>query len=480
MRRTLAFPLGVAVVSAALVACTHPALNCRATVPEKLPAPLRHVSHTGIHRIRHVIVVMQENRSFDSYFGTFPGADGIPMRDGRPVVSVPNPATGRCLAPFRDTSLVNIGGLHDEPNARADIDGGAMDGFIETAESHRDEGCTYYPRNPCRIDPTRPDVMGYHTAREIPAYWTLAKRYVLQDHMFESDLGASLSAHMYAVSGWAARCPRPDPMSCVSSTARLGVVDPDTVPGPDEDYRWTDLTYLLHRAHVSWRYYIAPGTPPDCPDGITNCPPDDRSAPGTPTIFNPLPEFATVHEDGQLEDVQPSTEFFRAARRGTLPQVSWVVPDQLNSEHPAASIARGQAWVTRVVDAVMRSPDWTSSAIFLVWDDWGGFYDHVPPPVVDGLGYGIRVPGLVISPYARRGFVDHQVLSFDAYLEFIEDDFLGGERIDPGTDGRPDSRPTVRERVRILGDLVRDFDFHRGPHPPELLSPEGGGVRTGG
>ena len=95
----------------------------------------------------------------------------------------------------------------------------------------------------------------------------------------------------------------------------------------------------------------------------------------------------------------------------------------------------------------MRGPDWTSTAIFLTWDDWGGFYDHVPPPVVDGAGYGLRVPGLVISPYARQGYIDHQTLTFDAYLKFIEDRFLVGQRLDPPTDGRPDPRPSVREEV---------------------------------
>jgi phospholipase C len=149
--------------------------------------------------------------------------------------------------------------------------------------------------------------------------------------------------------------------------------------------------------------------------------------------------------------------------------VSWVTPDWADSNHPGAPIAQGQAWVTKLVNAVMRGPDWKSTAIFLAWDDWGGFYDHVAPPVVDRNGYGLRVPGLVISPYARRGFVDHQTLSFDAYLKFIEDDFLGGRRIDPQTDGRPDPRPDVRENAQILGDLTRDFDFRQQPRRPILL-----------
>src|SRR5439155_21568407 len=104
--------------------------------------------------------------------------------------------------------------------------------------------------------------------------------------------------------------------------------------------------------------------------------------------------------------------------------------------------------------------------IFVTWDDWGGFYDHVPPPRVDANGYGVRVPALVFGPYARRGVVDHQTLSFDAYLKFIEDVFLNHRRIDPRSDGRPDPRPTVRDRVRVLGDLARDFDFSQAPAPP--------------
>ena len=129
----------------------------------------------------------------------------------------------------------------------------------------------------------------------------------------------------------------------------------------------------------------------------------------------------------------------------------------------------------------MRSKDWRSSAIFLTWDDWGGFYDHVTPPRVDSLGYGIRVPGLVISPYARQGYIDHQVLSPDAYLKFIEDDFLGRQRIDPKTDGRPDSRPgRARERAdpgRHQGrlQLPPAAAAADGPEAPPLNGVTGGG-----
>jgi Phosphoesterase family len=119
---------------------------------------------------------------------------------------------------------------------------------------------------------------------------------------------------------------------------------------------------------------------------------------------------------------------------------------------------------------VMRGPDWKSTAIFLTWDDGGGFYDSARPPVVDRNGYGLRVPGIVISAYAKRGYVDHQILSFDAYNKFIEDDFLNGQRLNPRTDGRPDPRPDVREDARILGNLVSDFDFSQRPRRPILLA----------
>jgi phospholipase C len=307
--------------------------------------------------------------------------------------------------------------------------------------------------------------MGYHDWHEIPNYWAYARHFVLQDHFFEADDSWSLPAHLALVSGWVATCSKHhDPMSCKSS-----LVGPFGATGGNRlDYPWTDLTWLLHRYHVSWGYYVHPGAEPDCRNDEIFCRPVPQSS-TRPGIWNPLPYFDDVHEDHQLDDVQPVGRFYAAAREGRLPAVSWVVPSQAVSEHPPALITHGQTYVTSLINAVMRSRDWDSTAIFLSWDDWGGFYDHVDPPVIDGLGYGMRVPGLVISPYARRGYIDHQVLSSDAYLKFIEDDFLHGRRINPRTDGRPDSRPDVREDVRILGNLARDFDFRQKPRPPLIL-----------
>ncbi|HEX5145829.1 MAG TPA: alkaline phosphatase family protein [Conexibacter sp.] len=493
----------------------------------------------GVHTIRHVIVLMQENRSFDSYFGTFPGADGIPAKDGRFTVCVPDPRAHHCQRPYHDPSLVNGGGPHDAAPALQDADGGRMDGFVRMAESPGGRGCGA-TTGVCAAS-SRPDVMGYHDAREIPNYWAWAHRFTLADHMFESVDSWSLPSHLFLVSGWSASCSvRNDPMSCrndielngfhTSQIAGAGAVRGRRVrPGlrpltrclrghgvplrgygldfhspampraladcrarapqrvirrlkPDANYAWTDLTYLLHRAGVSWRYYVHGGLQPDCDDGDANCTPGKQSA-QTPEIWNPLPSFTTVKQDKQVGDVQPARRFFRAARDGTLPSVAWVVPDEAHSEHAPANIHAGQAWVTKVVDAVMRSPDWRSTAILLSWDDWGGFYDHVPPPRVDENGYGLRVPALVISPWARRGHVDHQALSFDAFNKFVEDDFLHGARVNPRTDGRPDPRPDVRENDPRLGDLARDFDFGQRPIAPDPLAlhpPPGPASRPGG
>ena len=163
------------------------------------------------------------------------------------------------------------------------------------------------------------------------------------------------------------------------------------------------------------------------------------------------------------------SSFYDAARNGKLPAISWIVPNGKTSEHPPALISDGQAYVTNLINTIMQGPDWSSTAIFLAWDDWGGFYDHVVPPHVDASGYGLRVPALVISPYAKKGYIDHQTLSFDAYVKFIEDVFLGGQRIDPKTDGRPDPRPDVRENAPQLGNLLADFDFSQLPRPPTVL-----------
>jgi phospholipase C len=465
MRRSL---LALGVVAAGALVAVLVSLTATGSHAAR-PMPAR-----GIHKIKHVIVIMQENRSFDHYFGTYPGADGFPRNaDGGFSTCVPNPATGDCERPFHDTRDLNAGGPHGQADATADVADGRMDGFVARAENARVKGCRQDPNNPiCSQRATNPDVMGYHDGSDIPNYWAYARNFVLQDHMFEPNASWSLPAHLFMVSEWSARCADRDPFSCVNALQNPGMAmdarsNPRHVP---PTYAWTDLTYLLHEHHVSWRYYVFSGTEPDCEDDAMICESVKQGA-RTPGIWNPLPFFTTVQNDDQVGNVVSLSEYFKAARAGKLPAVSWIDPTGSVSEHPPGLVSAGQTYVTKLVNAAMRGPDWKSTAIFISWDDWGGFYDHVRPPRVDENGYGLRVPGLVISPYARRGFIDHQTLSFDAYVKFIEDDFLHGSRLDPKTDGRPDPRPDVREREAILGDLRRDFDFGQKPRRPLVLNP---------
>jgi phospholipase C len=454
-------------VGAILAAAAGLALSAQAGAGQN-GANLPDGTTAGIHKIKHVVIVMQENRSFDSYFGTYPGADGIPMRNGVPTVCVPDPARHRCVRPYHDESPLNGGGPHNLAAARLDLAQGKMNGFIAAAEQAQ-QNCSPSKENPNCTFGLTPDVLGYHTAHDIPNYWAYAHQFALQDHMFEAVDSWSLPDHLFLVSGWSAKCTvKDDPMSCKPAPDRPA--HPPITPGsgPAPDYAWTDLTYLLHRYHVSWRYYVAKGFEPDCNESQMSCAPVPQNS-TTPSIWNPLPYFDTVKQDKQLAEIQPLHAFAAAASNGTLPAISWIVPTQQVSDHPPALLPSGQSYVTGLVNAVMQSKDWNSTAIFLCWDDWGGFYDHVKPPKVDGQGYGFRVPALVISPYAKQGYVDHQVLSQDAYLKFIEDDFLHGARIDPSTDGRRDSRPDVRENARILGNLAKDFNFHQQPRAPFML-----------
>ena len=301
----------------------------------------------GIHKIKHVVVIQQENRSYDSYFGTFPGADGIPMQNGQPAVCVTDPATGNCVAPYVDHADVNGGGPHSAPNATADINGGKMDGFIGQARSGR-KGCLN-PTDPACTNSSAPDAMGYHTATDIPNYWAYAKDFVLQDRMFEPTASWSLPSHLFLVSEWSAYCTQEgNPSSCVNAlqtrpaerpqaspvyggesgpkntarTGNRGQAGAGNTSGDQPAYAWTDLTYLLHKDHVSWGYYVVSGSEPDCENpAAETCAPVQQGS-GTPGIWNPLPWFDTVKADNQLGNIRSVDHFYAAAgfsQSGSLP-----------------------------------------------------------------------------------------------------------------------------------------------------------------
>ncbi|TMC51895.1 MAG: phospholipase [Chloroflexi bacterium] len=462
MKRTTWFALAV-------IGC----VACSSQNPPPNASPTSTAS-TGVSKIQHIVVIMQENRSFDEYFGLFPGAEGLPRQNGQFTVCIPDPDNGGCVRPYHDATDKNGGGPHGSSNASADINGGKMDGFVGQAEKGA-QGCVE------TVDPTctnsvKSDVMGYKDPRDIPNYWAYASRFVLQDHMFQPNASWSFPQHLYMVSEWSAKCSKlNDPMSCAANIDSPGntLSGAGKISGDNQaarNFAWTSLPYLLYKHKVSWKYYVAEGLQPDCEDNAATCAPKQQTV-GTADIWNPLPGFTDVRQDGQVSNVQTIDHFYGDVKAGKLPAVSWIVPNGAVSEHPPGLVSAGQAYVTTLLNTIMKSPLWDSTAIFVSWDDWGGFYDHVAPPVVDSTGYGLRVPGLVISPYARRAGVDHQTLSHDAYVKFIEDVFLGGARLDPKTDGRPDSRPNVREKSPQLGDLMADFNFNQAPRPPLILDP---------
>ena len=292
----------------------------------------------------------------------------------------------------------------------------------------------------------------------------------------------TLPAHLYLISGWSAYCPDlSDPMSCDSEVVFHG--DPkfhDQWPGATwraEDateyprpYIWAPVTWLLYKAGVSWGYFVGEGSCVVPPCGGLN-------GPKTADVQNPLPGFLATEATGQFANIRSNEDFLAMAEQGNLPSVSWVVPVKDAGDHPPDDISLGQAYVTKLINAVMRGPSdqWNHTAIFVTWDDWGGFYDHVAPPQsingISGDNYGFRVPTFMVSPWAKPGYIDHRTYSFDAFLRLVEDRFLGGQRLDPLTDGWPDARPGIREEAPQSHVLDSAFDFRGQPRKPLFLDP---------
>ena len=440
--------------------------------------------------IQHVIIIMQENRSFDSYFGTFPGADGIPADTCVPI-SLANPGAG-CVAPFHDVHDSSIGGPHAQGNAQRDLDDGITrdlnDGFVDQQNMQIATTCAATPKSYFCVDENlqnRHDVMGYHTDQEIPNYWAYAENFVLQDRLFEGVRNWSLPSHLDLASEWYATCSNPaDVSTCVTGDVY------NTQTSSKAKYPWVSLFQLMDLNQVSWKVYLGAGSEPDCDDSALTCDPVPQ-LPTVPSAWNVAPGFSYVVGRGgpYLKAHNPSVDqFLKDVQNNTLPQVAWVVPGLDVSEHPGNSgVTAGEMYVTSLVNAVMQSPYWQSTAIFISWDDWGGFYDHVAPPNVDTnsttypiQGFGLRVPGLLVSAWAKPGYVDHQTLSFENYAVFFENLFMNGARLDPAALGHPDARPTIRDEITSvsypngnteqIGDLMNEFDFTQTPLPPLVLT----------
>lgn len=372
----------------------------------------------GLTKIEHVVFIIKENRSFDSYFGTFPGADGATAgktSDGKIVK----------LGSTPDETPYDIG--HNFEDAIKASNGGQMDHFDLVTNGNVANYLLPYTQM---------------TESQIPNYFRYAHSFVLADRMFSSLSGPSFPNHLYTVaaqSGGAINNPTPsfiwgcdaDPDELVDVMDSTGHI---TKEPPCFDFQ--TLADMLERGHVTWRYYA---------------PPRGRFGYQWSTLD------AIRHiRNGSLwtQNVVADTRFAEDAKSGHLPAVSWLVTGE-KSEHPPYSTCQGENWTVEQLNAVMTGPDWNSTAVFLTWDDFGGFYDHVPPPHRDQFGLGPRVPLLIISPYARQGYISHTVYEFSSFLAFVEKRF---------------GLPGLTDRDREAHPMLDSFDFDQKPLEPLVLN----------
>jgi phospholipase C len=393
-------------------------LALAAALASAAPATAGHRSVDGPEPrtpIRHLITLMQENHSFDNYFGTYTGADGIPPRTCMPI----NPAVrgGDCIKPFRIGNRAIEDLNHSERVARGQFSGGRMDGFLSAITQQRGR--------------LQPQVMGHYDDRDIPFYWNVADQYVLFDRFFTSASGGSVTNHMYWVSGGP------------------GNEEGDSIPAGG--FNEQTIFDRLEEKGVSWKFYVQNYDP-----GITfrSKALGDR---GSQVVWVPLLNYPRFVDDPRLfGHIVPMEDFYEDLRRGTLPAVSYMVPSG-SSEHPPGSIKAGETFVRTLINGLMRSRFWMSSAFTWTYDDWGGWYDHVPPPQVDRWGYGFRAPALLVSPYARRGHVESATMDFTSILKFIEENW----GLEPLT-----------ARDRNANSIGRAMDFRQPPRRPSFLGRE--------
>ena len=366
----------------------------------------------GVERIQHIVFIVKENRTFDNYFGSFPGADGATTGAIH---------TGEVISLSHQPDITHDIG-HSFFDARTAINGGLMNQFdlIQGGE----------------------DLSGYSQFLEedIPNYWAYARYFTLADQMFSSLTGPSFPNHLYTVAAQSGRAiSNPNGIwGCdAQQSTRVQVLNEDgTISLVYPCFDFTTLADRLEEAGISWKYY-APGF------GQSGF------------IWSSFEAISHIRFSPLWQqNVVSDTQFVVDALDGDLPSVSWIVTGSGKSEHPPASTCIGENWTVEQLNAVMQGPLWSSTAVFLTWDDFGGFYDHVPPPEVDQFGFGPRVPLLIISPYARQGYVSHTLYEFSSLLKFVEQRF---------------GLAPLGDRDEAANDMLDSFDFDCPPLPPLLL-----------
>jgi len=372
----------------------------------------------GIKKVQHIVFLIKENRTFDHYFCTYPGTDGATSGKTSTGKTIP-------LSHAPDETPWDIG--HSWRDAVIAIDGGRMSKF-DLVESGNVDGYK----------------LAYTQLHEsdIPNYFSYARNFVLADRMFSSLAGPTLPNHLYMVAAQSDGVidnPHPNHYNwgCDSDEEQATPVQkPDgTLTTEPACFDFQTLADSLEAAHLSWKYYA----PPKGKYGYQ---------------FSTLDAIRHIRETALWgEHVVNDDQFVSDARNGTLPAVSWLVTGD-ESEHPPLSTCAGENWTVRQLNAIMQGPDWNSTVVFLTWDDFGGFYDHVPPPVIGPYSLGPRVPLLIISPYARKGYVSHTQYEFSSFLKFAEERF---------------GLPALTDRDAKAADMLDSFDFNQEPLPTLVL-----------
>jgi phospholipase C len=341
--------------------------------------------------IKHIFIFVEENHTFDNYFGYYPGVNGLAYAKPQPD---PNSATP--VSPFEiDKATIPKDLCHLPKCARTDYADGTMTGFV--------------------VGENSTETMGYFNHNLIPYYWDYASQYVLMDNWFTPFMGPSLPNHIYLVAG----------QSGGLTTNQVNIT-----------YSFPTIVDELDKANVSWTYYCGEHS-------YTNG-------------WNPLPASHTyIKAHPELQGLKETSDFPADIAKPNFPSVAWIMPEtDTMSEHPPYNVTEGQLAVVDEINAVMNSKYWSSSAIVLTWDDYGGWYDHATPPQVDQYGFGFRVPALIISPFAKQGVVDSTLSEHASTLKLIETVF---------------HLPSLGTRDANASDLLEAFDFNQQPRPALVL-----------
>ncbi|MEX0992030.1 MAG: alkaline phosphatase family protein [Actinomycetota bacterium] len=393
--------------------------------------------------IKHVVFLVKENRSFDNLFGLYPGADGTTTgrMDGRII------PLRQCVKQRIDRDL-----LHDYPMALKSWNEGKMDGFACKVDEH---GCV--------IDPYK-EREAYAEAQEadIPNYWHMAENYSLADNFFASAMGPSFPNHLMSIAASSAGThdnPETTPdKEALSRRASLGLAKTwgcDSPKGTKVIREWVSPEGPTETAKVFPCFNIPTEgdllTEKDIPWAYYSATPQESGY-----LWNAFSAIEKYRRDPFRweKHIFPVDQVLSDIREDRLPPVTWITPRFEFSDHPDDNLCDGENFSTAVVNEIMSSPMWKDTAIFLTWDDWGGFYDHVAPEQIDPFGFGFRVPLIVISPYSKEGFIDHREGEFSSVLRFIEDNW--GLR-------------QLTERDTRANNLSQHFDFSQEPRAPDPM-----------